>query len=84
MKSITNKFIKVIIIITVGYLLLQVGRAWGKHESFDNYYEQGRRQAIYELKMSILNEKIPFWFGDVKINPKLKKLEVRNVNINGN
>jgi hypothetical protein len=32
MKSISDRIIKVLIIITVGYLLLQVGRAWGKYE----------------------------------------------------
>jgi len=72
-----NIIAKIVVGLAIAYLLLQVGRGWGRSESFDNYYEQGRSQAKHELKMYILNGLDPFWFGDVRVDPKTKIIKVR-------
>lgn len=67
-----------VIIFAVGYLVLQVGRWWGKQEAFWTGRDYGVAASKMELRHSILTERTPFWFGEVHVDPAKKRMEVKN------
>lgn len=77
MKRLQHIIMAAAVAFAAAYMLLQIGRMWGRADGFSQGRQYGVESAKMELAHALSTESGEFWFGRVRVLPASGRVEVR-------